>query len=175
LERPFDFGTSRTRAYQPGKSEHRSRQVKIAQLGHQGPSERWNPQSITWGVRPDPFWDNRKLSGLSAGEYSSPAPTPVYGKNGGLRFRLGLKTDICHKGRFPRLVGHVVERITCADPHLPHPPITGVAPVESELLARLTADLSRERLNSRPASALPIFASVQCFPVRETTRAPFLR
>jgi hypothetical protein len=28
---------------------------------------------------------------------------------------------------------------------------------------------------SRPASAFPIFASVHCFPVEETTRAPFLR
>src|ERR1700730_14176155 len=33
----------------------------------------------------------------------------------------------------------------------------------------------RCRAISRPASALPIFASVQCFPVGETTRAPFLR
>ena len=28
---------------------------------------------------------------------------------------------------------------------------------------------------SRPASALPIFASVYCLPIGETTRAPFLR
>ena len=31
------------------------------------------------------------------------------------------------------------------------------------------------RAISRPASALPIFAGVQCLPVGETTRAPFLR
>src|SRR5690349_12951692 len=33
----------------------------------------------------------------------------------------------------------------------------------------------RCRAISRPASAFPIFASVHCFPVGETTRAPFLR
>jgi hypothetical protein len=82
LERPFDFGTSGIRAYQPGKSEHRSRQVKIAQLGHQGPSERWNPQSITWGFDQIPFGTTGSLSGLSAGEYSSPTPTPVNGMMG---------------------------------------------------------------------------------------------
>jgi hypothetical protein len=82
--------------------------VKIAQLGHQGPSERWNPRSITWGFDQIPFGTTGSLSGLSAGEYSSPPPTPVIRYNGGLRFRLGLKTDICHKGRFPRLVGHAV-------------------------------------------------------------------
>jgi len=41
---------------------------------------------------------------------------------------------------------------------------------------RVVAPSSRRcRAISRPASALPIFAGVQCLPVGETTRAPFLR
>src|SRR5215469_18113661 len=41
---------------------------------------------------------------------------------------------------------------------------------------RVVAPSSRRcRAISRPASALPIFVSVQCFPVGETTRAPAFR
>ena len=58
------------------------------------------------GVRPDPFWDNRSIfSGLNAGEYSSTTPSPVNGTIGVCAYRLGLKTDFCHRGRVPRLVG----------------------------------------------------------------------
>jgi len=58
------------------------------------------------GVRPDPFWDNQSIfSGLNAGEYSSPAPIPLNGTIAVCVYRLGLKTDFCHRGRSPRLVG----------------------------------------------------------------------
>jgi hypothetical protein len=46
----------------------------------------------------------------------------------------------------------------------------------SEAGTRVIAPSSRKcRAISRPASALPIFASVHCFPVGETTRAPLWR
>ena len=47
--------------------------------------------------------------------------------------------------------------------------ICGAGPREMAPISRRCCAISR------PASALPIFASVHCFPIGETTRAPFLR
>ena len=71
------------------------------------------------------------------------------------------------RGRLPQRSLH--SRIECAEKPGPILLVSGAGP-------RVFSPSSRRcRAISRPASAFPIFASVHCLPVGETTRAPFLR
>jgi hypothetical protein len=54
---------------------------------------------MTRGFNQNPFWDDRIISsGLSAGELLQPDTYPVNGTTRSCAYRLGLKTDFCHKG-----------------------------------------------------------------------------
>ena len=76
LECAFEFGASGLHTNQHGKSERRSRQVKTAQLVHHGSLRDVEPPVHTWGFDQIPFGTTgASLSGLNAGDYSSPAPT----------------------------------------------------------------------------------------------------
>jgi hypothetical protein len=58
---------------------------------------------MTRGFNQIPFGTTGR-PGLNAGDYSSLGTYTVNGTKGVCAYRLGLKTDICHKGRVPRLM-----------------------------------------------------------------------
>jgi hypothetical protein len=82
LECAFEFGASGLHTNQYGKSERRSRQVTTAQLVHHGSLREVEPPVHTWGFDQIPFGTTgASLSGLNAGEYSSPhLPCKRYNK-----------------------------------------------------------------------------------------------
>jgi hypothetical protein len=70
----------RVRRFGPRRLPARQMRAPQPTSEHSSPCASGSPREVEppvhyLGVRPDPFWDNRSIfSGLSAGDYSSPAP-----------------------------------------------------------------------------------------------------